>query len=124
MSLSATLSNAVARTYKQFGERVTISQDIPGAYDPTTGTLTGTTTKTATVYGTVELVSQKKLGYLFDGAMVQGGEMLVNLSAKGMTFVPMPGDSLITSRDNLVVVQAQPVSIRGILVSYTLLVRK
>jgi hypothetical protein len=82
----------------EFGQSVTLTHIVPGAYDPTTGSVTNTTT-TQTGTGVVFDFGLHQSGAAFTaGSMILSGDKQLLLSTVGI-IAPVPGDLATVGTD-------------------------
>jgi len=86
----------------------TLTRTTPGAYDPATGSSTSGTTATASCLVTLDGSSLVSLGFKFGEGLVQAGDLLASVPARGLTFQPGPGDKLTIGATQYTVVQSKP----------------
>jgi hypothetical protein len=60
---------------------------------------------------------------MFGDGLIQGGEQLATIAAKGLGFVPVPGADLTIGSNVWYVAAVMPVYVQGVAVTYQLLVR-
>lgn len=100
-----------------------LSRAYVGTYDPATGT---TSTGAASVCPCSAVRSAKagRLGYLFGDGLVQGGDEVAMIAAKGLTLEPLPGDTLTMGGIQWAVIAVKPTYAGAVAVLFDLLVRK
>jgi len=85
----STLSGVAARLIASYGAPMQLGRTDAAAYDPATGTVTGSPAEHE-VTGIVESIDAA-----FTGGLVQSGDLLVTLSGEGLGGTrPAPGDRL------------------------------
>ena len=123
MNLAKIAGDAALRAIKAYGAPATLTHTVPGAYDPATGTNAAGTTTNCNTSAVLDSTA-KNLGYLFDASLVQGGDLMAMIPAKGLTFDPDPGCTLTFTGWAFVVLQAKPTFAGAVPVVWQLLVRK
>ena len=113
---------ATSLTGGEFGAAGTLTQATPGAFDPATGTASETTV-TANVNAVMD-AALKILGFKFSPDLIQSGDIMATISAKGLPFIPAPGDVLVVPQGTFVVKETRPTWVGSTAVAYELLVRK
>lgn len=93
---------------KGLAASATLTRTVPGAYDPATGTNTAGTTTTSACLVSLDGSSLASLGFKFGEGLVQAGDLLASVPAKGLTFQPGPGDKLTIGTAIYTVVQSKP----------------
>lgn len=124
MSLDTVVQRAVATAYKLKGitTPAVLTQITPGVFDPATGTSVDTT---ATANVNVVLDSALRvLGFKFSPDLIQSGDIMATIPSKGLTFTPMPGDTLVVPQGTFIVKEVKPTWAGSAAVLYELLVRK
>ncbi|EKE75523.1 hypothetical protein [Oceanibaculum indicum] len=90
------LAATVAAALQNVAYSVTLTRTVPGAYDPSTGTVGAGTTTNYTCRGLVEdfysMTLQKASAYL-DGTMVKPGDRQALILATTLATTPKPGDT-------------------------------
>ena len=120
--------DTVAITYERLASRgmaaaATLTRTVPGAYNPTTGGNGAATVTNASVKATLDASGTKKLGFKFGEGLVQAGDIMATIPAKGLPFTPQPGDKF-TLGSAYTVAAVQPTWVGAVPVLYDLLVRK
>lgn len=123
MSLATTLQDSAARAFKIKGLSApgTLTQTTPGAFDPATGTSTNTTV-TANVNVVLDS-ALRVLGFKFSPDLIQSGDIMATIPAKGLPFVPAPGDKLVVPQGTFAVKEVKPTWAGSVSVLYEMLVR-
>lgn len=100
-----------------------LTRTTHGAHNSATGTpAAGTTTNCNCL--AVRSADAKGLGFLFGESLVQGGDEKALVPAKGLTFDPLPGDTLTMGGVPWVVIASQATYAGAVPVMFSLLVRK
>ena len=118
MSLAGTVQNAAARALKAYGASGTLTHTVPGAYDPTTGGTTASTT-TRSVNALLDASSLVGLGHKFGQDLVQAGDLKATITGTAEA-----GDVLTISLGAFTVKAVQPVYVRDVAVMSECLVRR
>jgi len=123
------IRDTVAATYaklagKGLAATAVLTRVVPGAFDTTTGTNAAGTTTTSACFAVLDSSSLKTLGFKFGEGLVQGGEILATVPAKGLSFDPAAGDTLTTAGVPFVVIDVQPTYAGDVAVMFSCLVRK
>ena len=85
-SKSAALAS---RLLERFGQQVTLSKSVPGAYDPVTGEHTGSEELTQTAWVAMLDYSGAEAGAQFaDGSQVRVGDKKALIEAQGLSWPP------------------------------------
>jgi hypothetical protein len=106
------------------GAPATLTRTTPGAYNPTTGGNAAGTTTNSTTTAVLDAATSVKLGFIFGPALVQGGDIMAMIPAKGLASAPLPGDTLTVAGWTYKVVQVVPTWAGSVPVVYSMLVRK
>lgn len=85
---------------REFGQPVIIARTTAGSYDPGTGVESDPVTASQAGSAVVREYDRR----FIDGAMIMAGDKRVILAASGLTFAPMPGDSVMAGGGMLHVV--------------------
>ncbi len=123
MSLATVLQDSAARAFKIKGLSApgTLTQTTPGTFDPATGT-SPETSVTANVNAVMD-ASLKIPGFKFSPDLIQSGDIMATIPAKGLTFVPAPGDRLVVPQGTFAVKEVKPTWAGSVAVLYEMLVR-
>lgn len=129
MSLAGALRDQAYAQIARFGVSISIARTVPGTFDPATGTTGTGTTTTAPVSA---LVSQASAGTIqsFDvrmeaGTLIESNIRALTIPAKGLPFVPGPGDVVAGLEGSTwVVLGCTPTSVMGSDVTYAVTVRR
>jgi hypothetical protein len=126
MSFDALIVDQVANAYVILGAGSAVLAHVePGTYDPGSGTSTGSVTSTCTTQVKLDGTSLKTLGFKFGDGLVQGGDIDGSIPGKGLTFAPLPGDTLTANGFPYVIVSVRPsYTPGGSAAEYSLLLRK
>ena len=109
--------DAGAKLLEQFGEKLTFSRQVKGAYNPETGGYLADTTETFTA-GCFFTAFDGEI----DGSLIQAGDSKVLIDAVGTA--PQPGDTLDKRGVVYRVLQVRADEVGGDAVIYTAQVRK
>ena len=123
MSLATTLQDSAARAFKIKGLSApgTLTQTTLGTFDPATGTSPNTST-TANVNVVLDS-ALRVLGFKFSPDLIQSGDIMATIPAKGLPFVPAPGDKLVIPQGTFAVKEVKPTWAGSVAVLYEMLVR-
>jgi hypothetical protein len=107
VSLSATLQKTAIKALKTYGARATLTHVTVGAFDPATGTTSGSSALTA-CSAFLDSASLKTLGFKFNPDLIQGGDIMATVAG----VLPVAGD-ILTVLDGpfawpYVVIEARP----------------
>ena len=91
MALSTSLQKTARKLITKFGGSITIRRVTTGAYNPTTGTATPTTSDT-TIKGVLEDVQQREVNDL-----VKGSDKKLTIAAADLSFEPAVSDQVSVS---------------------------
>ena len=124
MSLDTVVQRAAATAYKLKGitTPAVLTQITPGVFDPATGTSTNTTV-TANVNVVLDS-ALRVLGFKFSPDLIQSGDIMATIPAKGLPFVPEPGCVLAVPQGTFIAKEVKPTWAGSIPVLYELLVRR
>lgn len=111
------MAGTVQRMLARAGKPSTLTREVPGTYDPTTGQPSLAAT-TQNVTAAVFPVGDR----MIDGTNVLRGDQTAYLAAQGVE-PPRPADVLAWEGRSLVVVDAKNLGPSGVFVYYELLVR-
>lgn len=119
MGKAAKLTATASRLIRANGEPVTFSRTTEGTFDPATGTTTGDTTRSWTIYGVPDSYELS----IINGQSIQAGDVM--LLIESTDYVPQPNDSADYANDNWQVVSVpEAVRLQGSTVIYTVQVRR
>ena len=99
----------------------TLTQTTLGTFDPATGTSPNTST-TANVNVVLDS-ALRVLGFKFSPDLIQSGDIMATIPAKGLPFVPAPGDRLVVPQGTFAVKEVKPTWAGSTPVLYEMLVR-
>jgi hypothetical protein len=123
MSLYTDLAADADELLTEFGQSITLTHIAPGAYDPTTGSVTNTTT-TQTGIGVVFDFGLHQSGTAFTaGSMIVAGDKQLLLSAVGIA-APVPGDLATIGADVWTIASIKSTAPAGVAVLYECQLRK
>ena len=122
------LLNDVADVFNGLGELAgagTISRHTAGAYDPVAGKIGIGSTASCACQVVLDTMSIRGLGFKFslDDGMVQTGFIDALIPAKGLTFAPMPDDTLTVNGTPYNVVLVRPTYAGSVPIAYLMMVR-
>ena len=92
-----------------------------GTFAPATGTSPNTST-TANVNVVLDS-ALRVLGFKFSPDLIQSGDIMATIPAKGLPFVPAPGDKLVIPQGTFAVKEVKPTWAGSVAVLYEMLVR-
>ena len=118
MSLAQRFGTLGAKLLEQFGEKLTFSRQVKGAYNPETGGYLADTTETFTAGCFFTAFDSREI----DGSLIQAGDSKVLIDAVGTA--PQPGDTLDKRGVVYRVLQVRADEVGGDAVIYTAQVRK
>lgn len=101
-----------------------LTRTTHGAHNSATGAPAAGTTTNCACLAVLDSSSLKTLGFVFDSNLVQGGDIQALIPAKGLTFDPLPGDTLTIGAVVYIVVDVKPTYAGSVPVMFGLLVRK
>lgn len=100
----------------------TLTRYTPGVYVPATGTnATGTTTTCSCL---TVMDGEAPLGFKFGYGLVQEGDLMALIPAKGLTFNPLPLDTLTVLAATFTIVSVHVVYAGSVPVLFSCLVRR
>jgi hypothetical protein len=125
MSLAQVVSASATRALNTYGVAATLSRANAGNFDPTSGGVALSPPSSYPVKVLIDPASLRTLGYKFaDSSLIQSGDVLATISAKGIPFDPMPGDTLTTATTVFVVIISRPIYVGASAVIHEMVVRK
>ena len=124
MSFDTLIRDQVANAYNMLGASwAVLSKDTNSLEDPATGLAT-TATQTCRTRAKLDATALKTLGFKFGDGLVQMGDIEASIPAKGLPFLPEPGDNLSAIGKQFKVICVRPAyAPGGMATEYTLLVR-
>ena len=125
MTFYADMADTSAEMIAEFGQDVTLTLSVPGAYDTATGTTAAPDVSTQTVKGVEEAYSARSI----DGTLILAGDKKLHVSplnAAGAAITAPQVESTVTFTDGSVwtVKAVMPLSPGGTPLLYTLQLRK
>jgi len=89
------MASTALRLIEQFGQTITLRDETPGGYDPTTGVTTDPVLRDQTVQavvlpaskGTVEAFDNR----FIDGTLIESNLRALKIAAEGLAWAPKPG---------------------------------
>jgi len=117
MSLASPLRKVASKLMAKFGGVATLRRVTSGVYNPTTGTVSETTTDTA-VRGVLEDVSLREVNDL-----IQAGDKRLLIAAADLANAPTPADRVIIAGRTLQVIQVRTIEQDNTAVTYELMLR-
>lgn len=121
MSLYTDLRATAGRLLTSYGQSMTLTKRASGAYDPSTGASTVTST-TYTVKGAVFDYSGG--AYKPAPMLIQAGDRRALISAEGLSVAPEPADHLTIGSTRWAIVTVTPTDPGGTAVVYECQVRR
>jgi hypothetical protein len=117
MALASPLRKVASKLMAKFGGVATIRRVINGAYNPTTGTVSETTTDTA-VRGVLEDVNLREVNDL-----IQAGDKRLLIAAADLANAPTTADRVIISGRTLQVIEVRTIEQDNTAITYELILR-
>jgi hypothetical protein len=117
MTLATPLRKVASKLMAKFGGAATIRRVVPGTYNPTTGTISETTTDTA-VRGVLEDVNLREVNDL-----IQAGDKRLTIAAADTAAPPTTADRVIIESRTLQVVQVRTIEQDNEPITYELILR-
>ena len=117
MSLASPLRKVASKLMAKFGGVATLRRVTSGVYNPTTGTVSETTTDTA-VRGVLEDVSLREVNDL-----IQAGDKRLLIAAADLANAPTPADRVIIAGRTLQVIQVRTIEQDNEPITYELMLR-
>lgn len=112
----------VYNAIKRVGAPVVITRTVFGTVDPVTGEAPSTVASVDT-YGALDASSLKTLGFKYGDGLVQSGDLIAMLPAKGLSFEPSAGDTILLRGSLYTVKMNQPTYYGSTVVKHDCLVR-
>jgi len=117
MSLSGPLRKVASKLMAKFGGTATIRRVVPGVYNPTTGTVSETTTDTA-VRGVLEDVNLREVNDL-----IQASDKRLLIAAADIANAPTAVDEVVIESITYQVVQVRTIEQDNTAITYELILR-
>jgi hypothetical protein len=117
MSLASPLRKVASKLMSKFGGTATIRRVTPGAYNPTTGTVTETTADT-TVRGVLQDVTLSEVNDL-----IQAGDKRLLIAAADVTNAPTTADRVVIAGRSLQIIQVDTIEQDNTAITYELILR-
>ena len=117
MALATSLRKTASKLMVKFGGTATIRTVTPGAYNPTTGTVSQTTSDTA-VRGVLEDVNIREVNDL-----IQATDKRLLIAAADVTTAPTTADEVLISGTNYQVVRVTTIEQDNTAITHELILR-
>jgi hypothetical protein len=117
MALAGPLRKVASKLMAKFGGTATIRRVVPGTYNPTTGTISETTTDTA-VRGVLEDVNLREVNDL-----IQAGDKRLTIAAADTAAPPTMADRVIIAGRSLQVIEVRTIEQDNEPITYELILR-
>jgi hypothetical protein len=117
MALASPLRKVASKLMAKFGGTATIRRVVPGAYNPTTGTVTETTTDTA-VRGVLEDVRLSEVNDL-----IQAGDKRLLIAAADIATAPTTADEVLIGAITHQVITVRTIEQDNTPITYELILR-
>jgi hypothetical protein len=117
MALASPLRKVASKLMAKFGGTATIRRVVPGVYNPTTGTVSETTTDTA-VRGVLEDVNLREVNDL-----IQAGDKRLMIAAADIANPPTTADRVIIESRTLQVIEVRTIEQDNQPITYELILR-
>jgi hypothetical protein len=117
MALAGPLRKVASKLMAKFGGTATIRRVVPGVYNPTTGTVSETTTDTA-VRGVLEDVNLREVNDL-----IQAGDKRLMIAAADVASAPTTADRVIIAGRTLQVIEVRTIEQDNQPITYELILR-
>jgi hypothetical protein len=117
MALASPLRKVASKLMAKFGGVATIRRVVTGAYNPTTGTVSETTTDTV-VRGVLEDVNLREVNDL-----IQAGDKRLLIAAADLANAPTTADRVIISGRTLQVIEVRTIEQDNTAITYELILR-
>jgi len=117
MALAGPLRKVASKLMAKFGGTAIIRRVVPGTYNPTTGTISETTTDTA-VRGVLEDVNLREVNDL-----IQAGDKRLMIAAADVANPPTTADRVIIESRTLQVVEVRTIEQDNQPITYELILR-
>ena len=117
MALAGPLRKVASKLMAKFGGTATIRRVVPGVYNPTTGTVSETTTDTA-VHGVLEDVNLREVNDL-----IQAGDKRLMIAAADIANAPATADEVLIDGITYQTVQVRTIEQDNTAITYELILR-
>jgi hypothetical protein len=117
MTLAVPLRKVASKLMAKFGGVATLRRVTPGIYNPTTGTVSDTTSDTA-LRGVLEDVALREVNDL-----IQSGDKRLIIAAADTAAVPTTADRVIISNRTLQVIEVRTIEQDNEPITYELILR-
>jgi hypothetical protein len=117
MTLANPLRKVASKLMSKFGGTATIRRVVTGAYNPTTGTVSETTTDT-TVRGVLEDVNLREVNDL-----IQAGDKRLLIAAADISSAPTTADEVLISGTTHQVIEVRTIEQDNTPITYELILR-
>ena len=117
MALASPLRKVASKLMAKFGGTATIRRVVPGAYNPTTGTVSETTTDTV-VRGVLEDVNAREVNEL-----IQAGDKRLLIAAADVAMAPSTADRVSIGGITHQVIRVQTIEQDNTAITYELILR-
>jgi len=120
MSIGDDLQGDVAQALIEFGRAVTLRKIVPGAYNEADGSTAAATTTDHATTGLLLAYSDR----VVDGELIKQNDRRCILKVQGLSVAPEINDRVVVGSDVYTVISFKTVEIGGVVVLYTLQVRR
>lgn len=117
MALASPLRKVASKLMAKFGGTATIRRVVTGAYNPTTGTVSETTTDTV-VRGVLEDVNLREVNDL-----IQAGDKRLLIAAADISSAPTTADEVLISGTTHQVIEVRTIEQDNTAITYELILR-
>jgi hypothetical protein len=117
MTLAIPLRKVASKLMAKFGGVATLRRVTPGIYNPTTGTVSESTSDTA-LRGVLEDVSLREVNDL-----IQAGDKRLTIAAADTAAVPTTADRVIISNRSLQIIEVRTIEQDNTAITYELILR-
>ena len=117
MTLAIPLRKVASKLMARFGGVATLRRVTPGVYNPTTGTVSESTSDTA-LRGVLEDVSLREVNDL-----IEAGDKRLTIAAADTATVPTTADRVIISNRSLQIVEVRTIEQNNTPITYELILR-
>jgi hypothetical protein len=117
MTLASPLRKVASKLMAKFGGVATLRRVTPGVYNPTTGTVSESTSDTA-LRGVLEDVSLREVNDL-----IQAGDKRLTIAAADTAAVPTTADRVIISNRSLQIIEVRTIEQDNTAITYELILR-
>jgi hypothetical protein len=117
MTLASPLRKVASKLMARFGGVATLRRVTPGVYNPTTGTVSESTSDTA-LRGVLEDVSLREVNDL-----IEAGDKRLTIAAADTAAVPTTADRVIISNRSLQIIEVRTIEQDNTAITYELILR-